>query len=91
MATSTDFGAAMRQQLIQNAVTGPVTAPLVEQADQDRLFERLMARVEKAKQYLGERYVMHPNYKFHPHHRPSHKTSAVLAMTAQVAISAGRI
>ena len=50
-------------------------------------------KLYQAKQYLGERYVLHSKYKFAKHHSHAHKQSFILMnyIARQGAITEARI
>lgn len=74
-----DFALPMRAALIAGSESKQ-TRQMYLEAKQAREADGLALKRERAKRYLGARWVLHPAYlaERNPHHSPAFKTSAVL-------------
>jgi hypothetical protein len=84
-----DYALPFRRELIANASGRPLTTDEQMRVTRMRLSSKRAAAINR----LGDTWVLHPGYQpeRHPHHRPSHKDSAVLKRVADAARQEGRL
>lgn len=89
-----DHAMNIRKALIESAGKAPTAEQNVDAAIKHYAC-RLAEKRVKALRYIGNRWVLHPNYnaKANQHHNPWHKSSAVLSAYLHFsgAIARGRV